>query len=82
VPRRESRLHKGVNGMRYGMGLHEFRNLAKSLCHTKAEADGFDMDAARSRRSCDTCQHTGSRRNRRSRQFSSAILHRWVQVAA
>ena len=35
----------GVRGTQYGYGSHEMRDLAKSLLHTHAKKDGFDMDA-------------------------------------
>ncbi len=39
IPRRG-----GVRGTQYGYGSHEMRDLAKSLLHTYAKKDGFDMD--------------------------------------
>jgi len=39
VPKR-----KGIVGSRYGYNAHEMRDIAKSLLHTSAKAQGFDMD--------------------------------------
>ncbi|MFH0849230.1 MAG: hypothetical protein V1857_06990 [archaeon] len=37
---------KGSHGAKYGYNAHEMRDIAKSLLHTQAKADGFDMDCA------------------------------------
>lgn len=37
---------KGKIGVRYGYHPHELRDIAKSLLHTHAKKDGFDMDLA------------------------------------
>lgn len=37
---------KGDHGAKYGYNAHEMRDIAKSLLHTQAKADGFDMDCA------------------------------------
>jgi len=37
---------KGKVGTRYGYNPHELRDIAKSLLHTHAKRDGFDMDFA------------------------------------
>jgi hypothetical protein len=39
IPKKE-----GKRGCKYGFNPHEMRDIAKSLLHTKAKADGFDMD--------------------------------------
>jgi len=36
--------NSGKRGVQYGFGCHEMRDLAKSLLHTQAKKDGFDMD--------------------------------------
>ena len=41
VPKR-----RGSIGTRYGFGAHEMRDVAKSLLHTNAKREGFDMDCA------------------------------------
>ena len=33
-------------GTRYGYNAHELRDIGKSLLHTRAKAEGFDMDCA------------------------------------
>ena len=35
---------RGQHGIRYGYNPHEMRDIAKSLLHTNAKKDGFDMD--------------------------------------
>jgi hypothetical protein len=35
---------KGSKGAKHGYNLHEMRDIAKSLLHTHAKKDGFDMD--------------------------------------
>ena len=42
IPRR-----KGPPGSRYGYGSHDTRDAAKSLLHTRALGDGFDMEVAK-----------------------------------
>jgi len=42
LPRKE-----GPVGSRYGYNLHEMRDVAISLCHTRLKAQGFDMDCAK-----------------------------------
>lgn len=42
VPKR-----KGKRGVRYGYGTHDTRDVAKSLLHTHALKDGFDMDVSK-----------------------------------
>jgi integrase len=37
---------KGDVSVRYGFGVHEFRDVARTLLHTHAKAQGFDTDAA------------------------------------
>jgi len=37
---------KGDASVRYGFGLHEFRDVARTMLHTRAKAQGFDTDAA------------------------------------
>ena len=37
---------RGTIGARYGYNAHEMRDIAKSLLHTNAKKDGFDMDCA------------------------------------
>ncbi|MFH0848629.1 MAG: hypothetical protein V1857_03930 [archaeon] len=37
---------RGDQGTRYGYNPHEMRDMAKSLLHTQAKKDGFDMDCA------------------------------------
>jgi len=39
IPKKE-----GPAGSRYGFNPHEMRDIAKSLLHTEAKKDGFDMD--------------------------------------
>jgi integrase len=36
----------GKRGTRYGYGNHEMRDLVKSLLHTHAKSEGFDMDCS------------------------------------
>lgn len=38
---------KGPAGSRYGYNPHEMRDVATTLLHLKAKADGFDMDCAK-----------------------------------
>lgn len=38
---------KGSQGIKYGYNLHEMRHIAKSLLHTNATVDGFDMDVCK-----------------------------------
>lgn len=42
VPKR-----KGCPGVKYGYSPHDTRDIAKSLLHTNAKAEGFDMDCAK-----------------------------------
>jgi len=42
IPRKKG----SCTGVRYGYNAHEMRDLAKSLLHTRAKDDGFDMDCA------------------------------------
>ena len=37
---------RGPKNARYGYNLHEMRDIAKSLLHTHAKPEGFDMDCA------------------------------------